>query len=82
MDIKELIGKTIDCKDGVKRRIVKITQEERNLLEERQQVTRVFNVLYYQSEIVKGKETIWSDTTELILNGSPLCQLFIKNLGL
>lgn len=82
MDIKELIGKPIDYKDGVKRRIVKITQEERNLLEERQQVTRVFNVLYYQSEIVKGKETIWSDTTGLILNGSPLCQLFIKNLGL
>ena len=78
MEIKDLIGKEIECKDGYTRRIIKITQEEKSLLEDRQQVVRNFNVLYYQTQL-KGK---WSDTTELVLNGSPLVQLFIKNLGL
>lgn len=82
MEIKDLIGKEIECKDGYTKKIVAIKQEERNLLEERQQVTKLFNVLYYKTKIIKKDTEQWSDTTELILNNSPLCQLFIKNLGI
>lgn len=82
MEIKDLIGKEIECKDGYTRKIISITQEEKNLLEDRQQVTKLFNILKYKTYIKKADKMVWSDSTELVLNGSPLCQLFIKNLGL